>query len=568
MIIEEKIRKLILDFDGSGLKSTASISVISSSKNNSGGIDVNSMSNPSQVFASEFSLIWSQIIESSPKKEKLKLKASEAYFYRNTIVPIMKWVYAVDEQIKRNNIEEIEFTQYYDSDFIFTYEAEGEVNKKRLYKSSYFIPYILRKYISVNYPKVKLNYNCKKGFMPKLSFYVRNVAYISTLFLLSFSHRFLAFFKSKARNKIDPLAKVLLVRSVVQAEFIRGMYNKNKKKYTVIAFPQIFKRDSFFGYLRSVDIDAIDSSSYVGLCYIIKEYFKALFTLFFVNDNRSLVINDGRIIIPISSILKDISCRQLDYLLYAEGIANLLRTYQVNSNIYSFDMFTPHSFYVVDKIKLPLYQVQTTLISPKVEVNFISGEQFFFTNEYAYNNFLSKNPMLENKVGLKTNLKYVGVNKKFNLSSNLKCITYFSQPFEYAEERTLLKLLDVFCFKNDILLNIKYHPRQEHYKEQFTSLKVLNSYVTFEDVVASSDLIITRTSSIGLDCWLHNIPVVFFRGNATSKAISAEYLPVDYVGDVSNFEELLFLINNFKLLLDDFEKISSQSCFSIEDVIL
>ena len=63
-----------------------------------------------------------------------------------------------------------------------------------------------------------------------------------------------------------------------------------------------------------------------------------------------------------------------------------------------------------------------------------------------------------------------------------------------------------FVFIYNIDFYIKLHPRSN--KSDFTHLskcKIIDGKFNPLDVIRNSDLVVTRTSSIGLDCWHLNV---------------------------------------------------------------
>lgn len=568
MYMEKTPKKIILDFEGKYSCPDKESTVISNSITTKAKNLrlVSNSSYPESKFAQEFSVNWKEIYTATESRDlKLLLKSTESFFYRNTIIPIMKWISTLDAELSSGSIKEIEFLQYYESERVFTYEAEGEISKQQLYKSSYFLPRLIRFYLERKYPDIKLIIRYRNHLVPKTKFYVRNVLYVACCTFYNIYLRFLAMFKDKVQQ-LSLTDNILVVRSPVQAEFIHGMCKSDKNRYTVIASAQILKHKKLSIYLKENSIKHTDATGSIGIFSLMKSAILTLSKLCSVKEYPTLRLLDGNLDLPLKYVIKDLYCRQLDYLIFSESVSSFIIDSPNIKNIYSFDMFTPHAHYLMSRDDQHLYQVQTTLISPKPEVEFIAKDGFIFTSKYSYEKFLEINEEKAKKVQLLPNLKYVGISEKSNLKDRVETITYFTQPYDFEDEIELLDFLSSYCAKNDIYLRIKYHPRQAVYEFDLDNVEVINQTTLFSDIVDSSDLIVTRKSSIGMDCWVHKVPVIFFRRTPDSKNVEADYLPSEYVGDISSFDELEFLIANYAILKKSFNMISFKPEFSAPGV--
>ncbi|MFV8413781.1 hypothetical protein, partial [Vibrio owensii] len=97
---------------------------------------------------------------------------------------------------------------------------------------------------------------------------------------------------------------------------------------------------------------------------------------------------------------------------------------------------------------------------------------------------------------------------------------------------------------------IKIHPRQN--KDDFIGYKIFGSEVSFDDIARNYALVVTRSSSIGLDCFSYGIPVLFARTIPSIKNARISFIPDGYFGDVSTITEMVNVIENFDDLVCSF----------------
>jgi hypothetical protein len=200
--------------------------------------------------------------------------------------------------------------------------------------------------------------------------------------------------------------------------------------------------------------------------------------------------------------------------------------------IINLDMLPPFSHYVKSIMNdyYPIVQIQTTLIRSDIFPNYVYSDKFYFSNLKAYNEHFKINSHFSKKFDVLNNIKYLAINKQCR-KEKFKLLTYFTQPIYLDEELTLIKFLQEFCEKNSIIFQIKLHPRSSISQYKNLNIQLINPCIPSQEVIAKSDIIVTRTSSIGLDCWYANVPVIFFV-NGTLKGDGIEYIPENYAGKI------------------------------------
>jgi hypothetical protein len=506
-------------------------------------VNINSL-NISEEYVVEYESSLDDLLKGLTQEKAHVLNAFKSQFFRSVITPIYKWVNGIEHAISLYSPKIIDFGEIYESNYIFTYEAEGEVNRKWLYESNYFIPHLLLPYFIAKYPKIKFIYKKKNSRKIAFRFYLRNYIYLSMshcVALLRYSKKFF-----ELSDKVEVRGKIgLLVRNSIQSEFALKLYDFFKNKYYLINYEQVTSVDKNSKYLKRKNKPFFDVSDNISLLQIVKDYSIGVVSLLKKTDIGELSLLGGTLKIPMDYALKDMRIRSLDFISYAKGVSNLK-----GHKIISFDMFTAHAHFVASAIGTQnVTQIQTTLISPKVETNFIAGRNFIFTDGVAYSEFLRLNKRFSSKVLVMDNPKFLIGDKKNNLTAKQSKVVYFSQPFELDSEKGILIALKKILINNGLKLTIKLHPRQK--KNDYYFLDNVD-FCTDEISVNDYYFAITRTSSIAIDCWASNMPIIFIRETITARNTEATYIPKGYIGDLSCINDIIDIINNFYNFIDEF----------------
>jgi hypothetical protein len=272
-------------------------------------------------------------------------------------------------------------------------------------------------------------------------------------------------------------------------------------------------------------------------------------------QGRKYFITYKEIKINCNDLLKDSITKDLDQVFYSESVAKTLKTIntkQIDLKLISFEMFTSYSYYLKKITKLSTFQVQTTLIEPKRNPNFILSDHFYFTNPITHKDFLTHNQDLNAKISCIPYLKYLGTSKKI-LNEEVKLITYFTQPIDLLEEKEIIDFLVDFCDEHGIRFIIKFHPRQlDNYTKKSENTSIASKLLDSTDLIQQSDVVITRSSSIGLDAWIYGVPPVFVKLNSHLRNQNIFYAPDDYSGTVKNLDDLRNTLKNYSKLKYDF----------------
>lgn len=554
----KKIRKLILDFDGVYKHNSPNdneVLVLSDSYEADYCLDVRKFRDKLNSNVLEYSKSWNKLMKDCDDIFYQTLQAHEFPFFDLVISPISRWIEAVDKCVVDYDISEIAFTSYTNNNRIFQFEAEGEANTKFLYKTNYYMPYYIRQYIETNYDINVGILKYENRFTIRFKYFFRNFVVFCFIFAKQFLFKLVTFRRNFVKNSTSSEI-IISSRAIVQTEFIKNYYAQNKENSVLIINEQSFRLFKHLKHVKKMGLEFIYAE---GLIYfsdftsILKNFFLKLFK---IRSHRTVLLDYYSIKMPVSSLLLDLINKELDYIFYATSIKNAME--HLNSKgikqLVSFEMFTPFPFYLKERIKLPTYQVQTTVLEPKYVPNFVGSDYFYFTNPITFKDFYSLNLPFNNKLKCIPFLKYAGTKRRdIDLSRQLKNIVYYTQPFEFEEEKVLIEYLEDYCNKNQILLTIKPHPRQLGIvSSKFKTTIISQKFVDEESLLKNSDLIITRHSSIGLDAWIYGVPCIFVKLNRNLQNMNIFYAPNDYFGTVKSLVELNEVLSNYDKLMKDF----------------
>lgn len=551
--MEKKI--LVLDFDASykDILFDQDRIVLSSTYENAQTLDVRKFKADLNKDIDSYTKEWERLIEQISYRFTDTLKASECSFFRACINPMSRWIEAIKYCFSTYNITEVIFTSYSKNPHIFVYEAEGEINKKLFYKENYYIPYYLKIFIKAEFNKDVVL--IKKNIFLSIRFksFLRNILLLHFVLFKQLFFRFTTFKRSYGIKK-DFFSTIISSRAIVQTEFISN-YQKLDNSSVLIVNEQSFsllKHLSFLKFTKKKFLYAEGLIYFKDFIRIISNYFIGLWIL---RKNKQYGIQFNGMTITVDKFLPDLLTKELDYVFYATSIKNAIKKFTLNNSnakLLSFEMFTSYAYYLKKHNLLKTFQIQTTLIEPVRNANFIVSDYFFFTNPITHKQFVALNPVLKHKIGCIPYLKYVGCNKK-ELQDSIHSIVYFSQPTDLEEEKSILIKLDSFCVENSIRLTIKPHPRQLT-KFDFVSAQtiILNSSTDVEELILNSDVVITRSSSIGLDAWIYGVPPLFPKLNTPLQQLNIFYAPNDYEGTVFSLEEMIMRLEKYTKLKQKF----------------
>ncbi|MEZ9713364.1 hypothetical protein AB4267_10835 [Vibrio cyclitrophicus] len=554
------MKKLIVDFlneytTGKSLR----VGEYLISDNLSGPCVFNINANPEIDLNETFSVAWKDYILSLGDKGG-GYKCYEAVVYRRCVRPFYLWVKAIEIAISEVRPDVIVFNGYIGNGQVFLYEAEGEVNSKLLYETDFYIPFLLRKYVEKNHSEVSIVVKSKKVRFKLFCSIIRNMAMFSSVILSKFACVIaLKFKKSRLRPNLENINKILIARNFAQSNYIKDFALKYKDDVILVSSEQNLKILTNDKYLTSIGLRHLIVEDYLKVTDIIQSSFYTLYEYFRIKSSLDIDLGKG-VVIPTKLLIKEIVIRNFEFLLFNKGLSRLVEYEGITvDTALSLDMFSPHSFYLKSGTKAnKCYQIQTALISPLREADFIVSDRFYFNSIGLLEQMKTLNPTLSKKMGFLPVLKGISACRRKKIEKVIQ-VTYFTQPLLEREQRYLIDLLSSIFSESGVKLLVKPHPRQNITAIEKMGITVLSKELSFEEATKNSDLVITRTSSVGDDCWMLNIPVVFVRFDRIFSNVKADFIPDGYIGDVRNEQELRdVLTSNMDLFLNEYYILSEK----------
>lgn len=478
------------------------------------------------------------------------IKGHRPELFNAVIYPLSQWLDVVDELIKNgtlNTKSHLSFTSYSKNSNVFFLEAEGESQGSLLYRPSYYLSALVYKYIKSRL-SIQIHIDSDITVRSKVSFYFRGMVFISLKLFQQLFYKSFQVIKNQSNLKIN--SHVFMSRGIIQSQFIesfKGLFKDDS--YTVLTNESAIFPLRNYRFYKKNKIDSIFVEGMIPLkliwstfTYTVKGYFSSIFS-------KSKLIYFRGMPIKANDVLPELFIHKY----YSETQALCLNSIKEfipkSSKLFCFDMLTPQPYYIKNFINNKIVQIQTTLMQGIVQDDFIYTDKFYFTDKATYNKHKKVNKHLDSKFGLLNNLKYSLIDKKPALKK-VRTITFFTQPIYEEEELMMLNYLKIWAGELQLELSIKLHPRSKKSDYDHLKLKYYDSEESSIIAIQKSDLIITRNSSVGLDAWILNVPVIFLvYGNLKGSGIS--YIPMDYIGSfiqqpsISEFKHFIENLNNF-----------------------
>jgi ribosomal protein S18 len=549
-------KKLILDFNEKFKLSFPGndIIVLSSTYENQWTQDVRKFRSKKDLNVDEYTVSWDNLIQQVSRRKEM-LKAYEYPFFNLVVSPLSRWLEAIDYCFDNFDIENVEFSSFSNNKKISIFEAEGEINSEILYKKWYYLSKYISEYLKIKY-KIGIKGNAEKGSItPVFSYYLRNLIFF--LFIIGKQILFKCItFKRVYTSLTNEEYFMISSRAIVQSDFIIN-FLKKERKAILIANEQsnrLFKHKKF---LKKNHFDFIYAEGNIKVFQFIQLLREFLRNNVFLPNKERLGFTYQGIEFSFDNFYLELGIRELDYIFYALSVKNTIEKHfgSLPKKLISFEMFTPYPFYLKRINGIPTFQIQTTLLERLYVPNFIGGDKFLFTNPQTYNEFVRLNPRMKAKFGCLPFFKYIGKERKSMASnSSLHSLTYFTQPIDLHEELRLIEFLEKYCLENKIQFTLKPHPRQlQDFKTKAACTIVADQYSSVEKLIYDSDLIITRTSSVGLDAWIYGVPSIFVKLNENAQQLDIFFAPTNYLGTCLTFDALKYALDNYHELLLNFK---------------
>jgi len=478
------------------------------------------------------------------------------YLFNSFFYPLGQWINVIDRLVENGTINkgfEVVFSSFSNNSKAFMIEAEGETNGQFLYKKSYFLSYYIKKYLqSIGFKKFRYNKTCT--FYSIFLFYLRGVIILHTKFSQLLLYKF--FIRKRVYNIQKTPSKEryigLLSRGIIQSQFIESFYKESNANFSVIINESSISPFRNLKSSKKIFNSFFYAEGYIGFFTLLREYINVI-KLYF--NSTKVNSNFYNVNIEIKNLIPELAIKQFHLKTYVHSVERSIKFLKRNYGLtylkhLSFEMLSPFTFFLNSSLKESVVQVQTAAIPNLILPNYVYSDQFYFSNSASLREQSLVNPSMKGKFNVLQNIKYFGLKKK-NRNYHIKVMTYFCQPIYADDEYKLIKYLISYSSKFNIKLQIKLHPRSSRSLFDFNNINVLDGIISSQDAIRNSDLVITRTSAIGLDSWFMNVPILFFV-NGTLEGDSVSYIPNDYLGKIKENITIDQLKNKLELIIDDF----------------
>lgn len=558
---------LILDFDESYRTKSPGENkiVLSSTYENDWTHDVRKFRNSKSDNVRAYTSAWAALIKGTAHYRD-SLQAYEYTFFNLVISPMSRWLEAIDFCFENHTIVEVEFTNYTHNDRIFIFEAEGEINSELFYEKSFYLSKYLESYVIRKHQLNPVRRRIKKKVNVLVHYYFRIIIFFAFIVGKQILFKLTTFFR-KYNTSVSSPRIIACSRAIVQTDFITN-FLKVEKDVVLMANEQSFRLFKHRKYLKSNKIAFFYAEGNVTFRDILESLIDFYKKVSYARNIGNVKFTYQGIEIPFRKFYLDLIVRELDYVFYSKSIKNTIKKFLNADNVklFSFEMFTPYSFYLKKITDLKTYQVQTTLLERLNVPNFVGADKFFFTNPQTYEEFSQLNPQLRHRFGCLPFLKYVGKTRKdISLAKPTpQTITYFTQPIDLQEEIEIINFLEIYCEQNQINLVLKPHPRQiKSFHPKSPCTAIADKYSSVEELIVNSDMVVTRTSSIGLDCWIYGTPVVFLKLNENARQLDIFFAPDDYYATCTSLLGCSEILADYPRLIREFK---SHKLFSMTDM--
>lgn len=564
------IKTLYIDFDGIYREKVPheSIYVLTNLYENKYVYNVNSNSNSWDILHGEFFKYKSGIDIKQFEEIFPDSKTMDIHLFTSIFHPLGQWFMKIDDLLRQSIITkdtEIQFSSYCNNSKLFGFEAEGETNGQFLYKKSYYQSFYIYHFLKKRgFEKIVFQRN--RSFESNFNFYIRGYSVLTLKVIQILLYKMLVFKRNFLDKKVfsNTTKTIISSRGIIQTQFITNFSKKYHEDITIIVnessskpfrnFKVAKKNNNFYYAEGNISFSQLLSE----IQQVIRSYRKK-------EEVNSTFFG---IVIDITKALPEYSIKNFHYRTYAHMLINSINTIKRKygtfiNRVISMEMLPPFAHYIKKNTHYQVYQLQTTSIGCVPYPNFLYGDKFIFSDKNTYDRFIELNLEFSSKFELANNIKYLGLKKNL-IKKELRTLTYFSQPIYEDEENQLIVFLKEFCIINELSFRVKFHPRAKVPSIDMTGIQIIDSIINSIDVIKNSDMVATRTSSIGADCWYLNAPVLFFV-NGIMKSNNISYIPKNYKGTIVNDVSIHELSEMLPSILNDFYNHPLHHNYSIEE---
>ncbi|WP_055447260.1 hypothetical protein [Lacinutrix mariniflava] len=479
-------------------------------------------------------------------------------FYRNCTMPVFAWVETMHRTLGSNTFSEIVIVGFSKNiGYMPYYEAEGEINKRLLYKSYDAVPAILSSILN----KKRINHtlvNKKNVYNLRARIYIRRYVLLMFKLVLFLGKSIKSNITTTVHVDQSKYSSMMFSRGIAHTEFIEKLIKTYNNKILVHVADGLVSKNKNANYVRSVGItNSLFYEQQIKVTTVLKAFFTIVKCILSLPKTHNIKIEG--VTFNFASAQREMLISYFDALIYKNTIKNYI-TPNIKMLV-TCEMYTPFA-YVISQIAkekgIKSAQLQSTAMSLRKEPSYFYADFFLMNTKKSAETFKQIFPNHAKKIEFIGNITVdENTNQEFNKNTNVKKVVYFSQPIisELKEEDLLLRKLVLLEKELGFKLFIKLHPRENRNKfESIENLKYIEDGLTFGQYINNTDLAIFRTTSLGQQLLINNVPTITCLLTENSRQFNVDYIDRNYFGTVQDIDDIENRIENYSFLLKDFAR--------------
>jgi hypothetical protein len=358
-----------------------------------------------------------------------------------------------------------------------------------------------------------------------------------------------------------PMDYLLLARGLVSIEFFEkldqmlSMQNKRGAIFLNLSPRQAFSSSAVYRRVDENSTHILDASQYSSFGLILS----CLQRLFKSSYCARAILSDNvnSIQIDFLPIIKELECAYPDTYIHQTLIARAL-VGSPKALVLSTELVSEYTYFEEMAAKLSgarYYTAQAFSLAASDAVNLVMGEGIIVQDEILRNEIVKIFPDMRERVFYLGNITY---REHAQIASCLRRIIYFSQPYDFENQREILR--NIFStlerLDHNVEFIVKLHPRDS--ADNYNGIKNLqfikSGCASNESLITESDFVVSRCSSVLHDALMLGVPYIACTFTQYEKEFSPPYLADELGVRVSNYGELEDRMVNFEQYQYDFSR--------------
>jgi hypothetical protein len=468
--------------------------------------------------------------------------------FEHNLHELHKWAYTI-KKITSSSPGKfiILFPCAHSANHLFFLEAEGETSATRvrsvLYKRTDFLLALLREFVislGVDHDK----YGPKTPILSRFSYHARRKARTLGMTIARGLMHWRNSLLHQPKNPLPPADKqrqlLVVVRSVIHAEYFSALLKDQRILCLVqdglAVYPKVLARARLEGASKIIHCYDLVSPSKI-LILTFRLLFKSLkFTLESLRNRRHYVFVLDGMPIDLTTSIKECIVGSLDTLLLSTAISSVAsRQEYCLKAIAHCELFTAYPRAIktlASRLRIPTFQFAFATYEMRPVPDFIHADHFFCFSLQQRKSILSvKNRFEHSRVDYAGNLLIghsIGDDDINAKGAGLKNIVlYYSQPLDELADEAFLSVKRI-TDSMDLSLKLVMHPREnpEKFMKYGHDLCVLTNemYIKQRAILFAKTLFaVTRSSNVGYQLLLRNIPLINYQVTAKDALVKHEY---------------------------------------------